>query len=1701
MSRTRTLCRGPARRGSALLVVLALLALFAVVGLSFALYAESEATAARIAREGTNRALDQPPDPTEAVNGFLRQFAYPVADYGPDTLSALRGHELARLIYGNNTQAGAANVVPYNGVGLFADSLILPTVPPTPIDRRQVVNFSFYRQDATAPPTWFIVDPENTQYLAGGQVYLRSGANAVSQTGGAAMPGIYVGKNAPYTYPDRNNMAVALVDPATGMVVVPSFHRPSVFRNPAQPAGQSDLDPANPNWYTPEGRFRLLRPRRIDNLMPNEITTLQKLGLWPPTAANAAAIQNALTAQNLGQFPNPVPNPDGSITGDVQNLKYANGQQHMDSFWLFCNLPVYNWRGKQITPLIAPLVVPLDGRINLNIAGNLKGAGNTHSSNMGFSPSEQNLGAVLVNPALAAQIIQGRFGGANNITGIRTYGTGTGGYTYGTGNKLFHPNPLDPVNPLFQTQPPDYARVDWDGTGTGTSRMALPGSRVFANPPVDLFSSNPVWPDRNTTIPGGGMSPPTPYPGPYDNSYYVPASAGPPPTPATGEAVNHPALYTPYGWDPFGMSSASGTPGSFPLFDMKRLAGRYSDKSVNYTGRTYLGNRFPSAFGGNDTSGAGDPNDVANTFRQLVTVMSNSVKRPGLTPNFFGDPSVSYQLTTPGGVPALTAQPSFNIASIVTQSGGDAKTSNTTPPTAIRDLRATLAGVDLNRPLTDYRSDTSKPLGVQSTTNAGDVLNVGNFQQAWADRQALARDIFIRLAVATGAKIGFDAATNTYVLPQSASAGPPYTLTLTGSPAQTVTQQEYDALRWLAQLAVNIVDYIDNDDISTPFVWNPQNPNDPFNAANFAATTTPSALSDRVVFGVEKPRLVINEAYAEAANDPADKPPAPKATKNFQVRFFFELLNPNNGESNIQNPLAGPSPTTDPGAVPLRFLQAKHPGLAQDISVYQLQVFDDESAVNTDLLLGGGAVSPNVNVTGAVTTKPAKLTCSMTGAFAVAPPTASNLAEWVEPNNGQFAAAATRNGFAVLGPAIDKTSASDNIAYTPDTSAAPYNMILQKPIDPATPPGPDQLLYTIPHTPAAGIKPAVDALKKHAVVLQRLANPYLPPGPTNPYITVDYQTGITVQNAVRIGDDSNPQSPAPQQTNNWSIGRVQPFTAAGTPKPVAPIWSGTTMVLNQQNMVAGKATGNQVSFFRHNSITTDSPTGPAVPTGVLPNSNSETLYAPFQWLTHLDRRLVNQAELFHVAAVKPHELTHQFATPHTPTPWFNQHDLLRPQTVAGGPTNNAPVGPLFGTAAAPSPLYRALEFLTVKPWGHDLPEGGRVPGKVNINMIWDTDPTTGRSRVFNAVLDPQAANGFTQAEIDALWTALKQSRSPGWTGATPVVGSTMDEAGLAVGNDRPFKSLGGALFTAGGNLPGGGSIDDTILRRDPTTQNPMIFLPATDSSTNTARHPYQRAEALRKMLNSFTTVSDNYLVVMTVGWFEVRNTGPFSETNPPVLGKEVFDATPGDMRTQYAAVIDRTNLVAQFAPDPFTATGQQYPWVGELQTPVNPATGAAVRFHALVAKDQVPANKTPGTYDPTTADPNAAGFNVINPRNDPVANTRTFSVSGYYDGKVWTVQAQLNLATSVSTGTQFFIGVGDQAEQVEAFVDPTNPWSYDPTNGIVKITVRAVTRQHNAGEAVSNAIFGNPGPQATFDFRQPPFNAVVRFVGQLPANP
>src|SRR3954451_18281789 len=106
MLRPLTSRNGPpatSRRGAILVVVLGLLALFAVVGISFVFYASSEADSARIHREGQSRADAGPPDGNEAVNAFVGSFIYDTGDTGTYLLNAMRGHSLAATMYGRRT--------------------------------------------------------------------------------------------------------------------------------------------------------------------------------------------------------------------------------------------------------------------------------------------------------------------------------------------------------------------------------------------------------------------------------------------------------------------------------------------------------------------------------------------------------------------------------------------------------------------------------------------------------------------------------------------------------------------------------------------------------------------------------------------------------------------------------------------------------------------------------------------------------------------------------------------------------------------------------------------------------------------------------------------------------------------------------------------------------------------------------------------------------------------------------------------------------------------------------------------------------------------------------------------------------------------------------------------------------------------------------------------------------------------------------------------------------------------------------------------------------------------------------------------------------------------------------------------------------------------------------------------------------------
>src|SRR4051794_5835606 len=95
------------RPGVVLLVVMAMLALFASLALTFVFYADAEAIASRLSMDQMVR-TSADIDPEALVGSLLNQILYPTEN----TNSALRGWDIARGLYGYNPVA--LNSTPFN---------------------------------------------------------------------------------------------------------------------------------------------------------------------------------------------------------------------------------------------------------------------------------------------------------------------------------------------------------------------------------------------------------------------------------------------------------------------------------------------------------------------------------------------------------------------------------------------------------------------------------------------------------------------------------------------------------------------------------------------------------------------------------------------------------------------------------------------------------------------------------------------------------------------------------------------------------------------------------------------------------------------------------------------------------------------------------------------------------------------------------------------------------------------------------------------------------------------------------------------------------------------------------------------------------------------------------------------------------------------------------------------------------------------------------------------------------------------------------------------------------------------------------------------------------------------------------------------------------------------------------------------------
>ncbi len=1395
------------RRGVILLVVLMLLALFSVVALTFVLYADQQAAAARAALQSeVPRRADG--EPELLLSYFLGQLLYDAPDDERGVYSALRGHSLSRDMLGMNSLADAdgsvprnadgaltdtvgnvLNGVPFNGTGRqhFDPKLPFLTVPDdSPAkDDYNLINYTFFADDG------FLRDPERR----GGRPSLRLAGKPDNR---AAYAG---GFNAPYTYPDLNHMFLAAVK-ADGTVLLPSFHRPWAGFGSLEPGNwrwTGDVDPSLPPshpWFgrpQPWLKYTVLRPRPAE------------MGPGFPLPEDAG--------------------------GDVKNL--VGGPGGNDSIWLDLDFPVLTAPdGKKYKPLFAPLILDLDNRVNLTVHGNLRGQdGVGTASHQGWGPWEVNPARLAPTPRPGdlnySDAVARRDEWANLLSA--RYGRDKG------------PHAAPPWNRAPGPAPRFYAPVDFDGA-----------RELLAGRPSDPLP-----------LPGSGTTPPFfCFPAAAADSGYGNCSAA--------ELANHPLLFNPF--------RPAAPDRAFAASNVEALLRPYDTNSPGLT--TDPARLCPKNFQ--------DPTDPVGSARRQrqVTMASFDPDRPGISPWFWtrsSDDAAYLRLPPRDPVPALSpyhpsggaVPPPPPLPHFEGEFGPDGRANASL--TALRRL-------DLNRYLPDYPNPDPR---------TGRIADLVGFVVAERARQFLAAEIFEVLWKVTG-------------------AGDPTLAPPPGTPAHDPAR--WDALRYLAQLAVNVVDYVDADDYLTPFNW----------------FTDPRTGRQEWVYGTELPRVLLNEVYVEYANDPDDlgllrKPPRANRLK---ANVWVEL----------HNPMRDDPPLTAPYRRGAAQLEMPPAGDTAGYPIYRLAIAK----------LNGDMRQPD-NVRGEIPPGSGILLSLLSefGPLPGADPAPTVDTRFVlpaDPSNagGYFGKEGENKGFYVLGPLLGPAEASP---FPPLETLRRPEMSL---ILPATDPG---------------------LLLKPSLLWQRLACPYLPPQPDptlplhNPYITVDYVRDVAPNYAALVGINGLGDPLPVPVVGRASTGRKQPYAAHSSQ-------------LARQQPTPAHADQPQHTFFQHNADAATPGPNRRVPPRNYPAFDwlvhlDRQLISPLE-LLHVsafkpheltqqfrtgdtdDQKFAHRApwldeDLVGSSVPQSHRLyraleflgTHcrvagmmtafttssdGFPPPGAaapPPPYLNQ--VVVPQAMSGvtqsggtwriesGSTlliDRGRAGEEVVRVKAAGPAGFVADFLKSHGPGFTIAPttvSERVPGRINLNTVWDEE-------TFLALCDPNSSNGFNEALARTAFARLKGSRTVDGEKPGP--------------RDRPLKSL------AAGLAPGGtsdGWIQETLLRfpdASAAVRLPVLAVPGQLA-------PYRTFELLTKVFNNATVRSNVFAVWVTVGFFEVTD----PEARPVKLGAEMGAAEGRRVRHRMFAVVDRSVLTANPGPQP-----RFDPRAG----PPAYATGQTVRYFSVI---------------------------------------------------------------------------------------------------------------------------------------------------------
>jgi len=884
------------RKGSVLILVIALLGMLLLLGIAFYSFAAQEHVSAGYFAETYKERL--PGLSAETLFDYgLEQLIVGPAETQKQSALYGRTHSLVGNMLGinaNTVSGGFFDPVPYNGQGV---NLALNGTNGPIVDQD-------YDGTDDGTDTDVYNAPASSDLLSA--INLSAAANRSPPiTGpGTEIDPIMAGRPQPdvgYTYPDINNLFIAHIsEPAEDVngrrVIIPSFHRPQILRDPS-----GAISATWPEDMGTEGK--VLRPHP-EHLIAGSTTKRFITSSTPETNVLGNPVNPFPFTVGSGRMGVWTGNSDTEYDFDADNDNDGTNE----GIWLDLGFPAQTLiDGRRYVPLFSFTVQDADGLINLNTAGNLNeaavgggvydDASSPDMQNIPISTSHLGASRTEVNPQWAlwdwtsgnlTADQQKEFKYFPNLTGSMSRTAianmelihikngqkrddGTGGDEYNVGAW----GELSALQANGFASPGQIGDDDLDYNSTNNSAA---GSANF-DPLLRIYNSSINFPSTGTPLDlrgfGSFMSDTMPDgTTPAANGLVAHLTAG---------NVGDPNRWLTYGrylGDPtFVVGSDWGTAMNGTLMTQTVLQNSQEDEADESIVEPLLADSNPS-IQADEMFGPDEMPGLHLTNSEFTSVAGTSRLRKLAPINFAGE-AVRKQFTTTSfdraefsWTPSVKRSWEFNA-------DDDADGLREFPPAFLsqlanspeepfRDALRNLLRIEvnsndtlphaqfrlaLNGVLTGYNNSTGRP-----TYRALTPHNIGQESQARLDRQLLARDIYVLLYSLGGGQDNENYATVFSNIPPLYPM-PPY-------PAQSGTALYSNAqLQEMAQFAVNVVDAMDRDNVITRFEYD-VDLSDGWNLDDDAFGTPPEASSVRKeVFGVEAQELTLSEWLAVRVNE------------------------------------------------------------------------------------------------------------------------------------------------------------------------------------------------------------------------------------------------------------------------------------------------------------------------------------------------------------------------------------------------------------------------------------------------------------------------------------------------------------------------------------------------------------------------------------------------------------------------------------------------------------------------------------------------------------------------------------------------------------------------------------------------------------------------------------------------------------------